>query len=214
MVYKINPNYMLFNHGDKRTMTEESEIFCEQIGQIELPSGQLVACDPFIGMEEVPFTKHVKPGKYPVLVNILRYKNDDERVAYAMIKFSNNEVTTWDMALQEGQKINELEDDEFFGYGVDSGTGSFMDTETLNVLLAYEEERQNENSEYYIYLEFENELNETYKDTRSWLVTTINNKASISMFSTGWGDGLYPSFWGLDENGEVVYLVTDFLITD
>ncbi|WML52275.1 DUF4241 domain-containing protein [Neobacillus sp. PS3-12] len=89
-----------------------------------------------------------------------------------------------------------------------------MDKETLNTLLAYEEERQNENSDYYIYFEFEDEFDKTYKDTRSWLVTTIKEKASISMFSSGWGDGSYPSFWGLDENGDVICLVTDFLITD
>ncbi|PRS67378.1 hypothetical protein C6347_14900 [Bacillus sp. NMTD17] len=34
------------------------------------------------------------------------------------------------------------------------------------------------------------------------------------MFTTGFGDGMYPSFWGLDENGEPACLVTDFLIMD
>ncbi|WP_411265986.1 DUF4241 domain-containing protein [Bacillus sp. MZGC1] len=28
------------------------------------------------------------------------------------------------------------------------------------------------------------------------------------------GDGMYPSFWGLDQNGEPACLVTDFLIMD
>ncbi|WP_317615143.1 MULTISPECIES: DUF4241 domain-containing protein [Bacillus] len=36
----------------------------------------------------------------------------------------------------------------------------------------------------------------------------------IAMFTTGFGDGMYPSFWGLDENGEPACLVTDFLIMD
>ncbi|WP_242311516.1 DUF4241 domain-containing protein [Bacillus cereus group sp. BfR-BA-01331] len=68
-----------------------------------------------------------------------------------------------------------------------------------------EEERQKENSDYYIYLEFEDEFDKTYKDTCSWLVTKIKEKASSSMFSICWGDGSYLSFWGLDENGDVVF---------
>lgn len=214
MVYKLNSNSLLYNHGEKSTMPEESEMYCEKIGDIELPSGQIVAFDPFIGMEEEAFTKQVTSGKYPVHLNIIRYKNEDERIAFAMIKFSRKKVISWEMALQQEQRINELQDDEFFGYGVDSGTGSFIDKESLNTLLAYEKERQNEDSDYYIYLEFEDDLNKTYKDTRSWLVTTIKDNASISMFSTGWGDGFYPSFWGLDENGEIACLVTDFLLID
>lgn len=216
MVYKINPGFLLFNDGDQRLIPREGEMFCVKIGEIELPSGHTVACDPFIGMEEKPFTKQVRSGKYPVLLNIIRFKNGDELIAFAMIKFNQNKITTWEMALQHGQRRNALKEDEFFGFGVDSGTGSFMDKETLNTLFAYEEERRSVDSDYYIYLEIEDEFNRTYKHTRSWLVTTIptiKDRASISMFSSGWGDGCYPSFWGLDENGEAVCLVTDFLIT-
>ncbi|KDE29061.1 hypothetical protein BA81_01175 [Bacillus safensis FO-36b] len=32
------------------------------------------------------------------------------------------------------------------------------------------------------------------------------------MFTTGFGDGMYPSFWGLDGSGEPACLVTDFFI--
>lgn len=45
-------------------------------------------------------------------------------------------------------------------------------------------------------------------------MTKIDGKASIAMFSSGWGDESYPSFWGYDENGEVACLVTDFLVTE
>jgi hypothetical protein len=32
------------------------------------------------------------------------------------------------------------------------------------------------------------------------------------MFQSGYGDGSYPSYWGLDKNGEVLSLVIDFLV--
>ncbi|MGN7279818.1 DUF4241 domain-containing protein [Bacillus altitudinis] len=34
------------------------------------------------------------------------------------------------------------------------------------------------------------------------------------MFTTGYGDGMYPSFWGLEQNEEPACLVTVFLIVD
>ncbi|MFB8735361.1 DUF4241 domain-containing protein [Bacillus sp. SL00103] len=30
----------------------------------------------------------------------------------------------------------------------------------------------------------------------------FHDEVDIAMFTTGFGDGLYPSFWGLDVNGE------------
>ncbi|WP_316569155.1 DUF4241 domain-containing protein [Neobacillus sp. YIM B06451] len=214
MVYKMNPAFLLFHDGEKRAMSEEREMFCKKIGEIELMSGRIVACDPFTGMDDEPFTKQVTPGKYPVLFSIIRYESKDERIAFAMIKFSNNKVSAWEMALQPGQNINELEDDdEYFGYGVDSGTGCFMDIETKNTFLSYENEPQDEDPGYELYLDLEDEFDKAYKATRSWIVTTIKDKASIAMFSSGWGDGNYPSFWGMDENGDIVCLITDFLIS-
>ena len=31
-------------------------------------------------------------------------------------------------------------------------------------------------------------------------------------FTSGYGDGSYGSYWGFDDNDEVVCLVTDFLV--
>jgi hypothetical protein len=35
---------------------------------------------------------------------------------------------------------------------------------------------------------------------------------AIAMFQSGWGDGFYASYWGLDARGEPVCLVTDFSV--
>ncbi|MES1035221.1 DUF4241 domain-containing protein [Bacillus pumilus] len=42
----------------------------------------------------------------------------------------------------------------------------------------------------------------------------FHDKVDIAMFTTGFGNGMYPGFWGLDENVELVCFVTDFLIMD
>ncbi|MFL9839310.1 DUF4241 domain-containing protein, partial [Flavobacterium sp. ST-75] len=34
------------------------------------------------------------------------------------------------------------------------------------------------------------------------------------MFASGWGDGYYPAYWGLDADGDAVELVVDFLLNE
>ena len=36
--------------------------------------------------------------------------------------------------------------------------------------------------------------------------------ANIAAFETGWGDGLYPCYWGFDAKGNAAWLVTDFRV--
>ncbi|AZV53216.1 DUF4241 domain-containing protein [Bacillus sp. NMCC46] len=67
---------------------------------------------------------------------------------------------------------------------------------------------------FYLYEEFAEALAQNYKHTWDWLVTRFHDKVDIAMFTTGFGDGMYPSFWGIDQNGEPTCLVTDFFIMD
>lgn len=59
-------------------------------------------------------------------------------------------------------------------------------------------------------------LMKTYVHTWSWtdLVLDEVTGANLIAFSSGWGDGSYPSFWGYDADGQRVGLVTDFGVLD
>jgi hypothetical protein len=35
---------------------------------------------------------------------------------------------------------------------------------------------------------------------------------NIVMFGSGFGDGVYPCYWGIDSSGEIVSLVVDLLV--
>src|SRR5262245_26344865 len=66
-----------------------------------LPTGEIVAADGFI-MERPPFRRRVKPGRYPVMIAIAAF-TDDERIAFAQVRFSDRPVAHWELALVEDQ---------------------------------------------------------------------------------------------------------------
>ena len=37
---------------------------------------------------------------------------------------------------------------------------------------------------------------------------------NVIIFASGWGDGSYPTYWGTNEEGEIVELITDFMVVN
>ncbi|HYR12481.1 MAG TPA: DUF4241 domain-containing protein [Longimicrobium sp.] len=185
---------------------ESLSLALHALGNLVLPTGRIVACDPFMADEDAPFTRSVPPGRYPVLVNVARRTNGDQRVAYAILRFADPRPVGWEMALLPGQDTSTLGENEFFGYGVDAGTGCFMDASVVKPLVE-RSTPENGYSEDLVEL-----MEKTYVSTWSWMdyVLDPGTGANVIAFSSGWGDGAYPSWWGLDESGAAVCLVTDF----
>ena len=187
------------------------EFQCREIGHLIVTSGALAASDPFVSPNPPPYTQAIPAGRYPVSVAIARFgtgDEPDERVAFARVELSNLPALSWTMALTEGQDPATLEHDGYFGYGVDAGTGCFMEP-IAGQLLA---ERMDRDDEYFN--EIMDEMQTTYRATRSWLDwrPSPEHDANIICFSSGWGDGLYPSFFGFSSQGQLCSLLTDFLI--
>lgn len=174
-------------------------------GQLQVTSGRVVACDPLVSPEMPPFAKAVPTGSFPVTLSVASFEDGDRRVAAALLRFSEREAVRWELALHPDEDVSDLEEGEVFGYGVDSGTGCFMDEEAARLVV--EELDAEEFSDALIA-----EMDKTYENTWSWANLELENGkgANLVAFSTGVGDGMYASYFGLDESGEVVCLVTDF----
>src|SRR5690606_8708380 len=117
----------------------------------------------------------------------------------------------------------ELTDDEFFGFPVDSGLACFLDEETNASLNAKMDELQQKDPEanYYDEVladEFKaySSKNKFSRELGDWNDHRPDKESdnNVIMFASGWGDGYYPAYWGLDENGETIELVIDFLINE
>jgi len=211
MAYALNQRHVdiAFSSGSLLQHGKPVEFQCREIGHLLVTSGALAASDPFVSPNPPPYTQAIPAGRYPVSVAIACFGEErDERVAFARVGLSSLPVVSWTMALTDDQNPAALEHDGYFGYGVDAGTGCFMDPVAGQLLAA----RMDREDEYFnVILD---EMQRTYRDTRSWLDwrPSPEHDANIICFSSGWGDGHYPSFFGFSSEGQLCSLLTDFLI--
>lgn len=181
----------------------------QALGKINLPTGKIVANDPVCNFQKDPFERTVAPGQYPVMLYIADIESD-QRVAFAEIRFTEELPADFELATIAGDDVSRLDDDDFFGYGVDSGTGGFMDE-----IVCGELEKLHNQADDYIFKPLDDALEESYVPTYSVAnILLPDNTQNVVAFSSGFGDGTYPSFWGFDKNGELCSLITDFLVID
>lgn len=203
----IDLSHALRDGYEAKNSMGTARLTLHSLGELALPTGQVVACDPFVvSKNEKPFTVRVPPGRYPVSVNVARFDSDDQRVAYSILRLRDAAPVRWEMALLPDQRVEELKEGRIHGYGVDSGTGCFMDVEAARIL-AVGSNWENEH-----HGDLEEGMKQTYVYTWAWLNTVLTPATGVNVvaFSSGYGDGEYPSYWGYDANGEVACLVTDF----
>ncbi|WP_294238834.1 MULTISPECIES: DUF4241 domain-containing protein [Chryseobacterium] len=184
-----------------------------EVGKIYLSSGKLVACDPVITNDMLPFTTKFPKGDFSVLLHKERESNC---VAYAEIIFSNEEVADWKLAVTEGQNVKDLAEGEVFGYPVESGMGCFMDADTQNSLNDLEQRLYRSKGVDFmgIYEEFFHEYffdENGAIDQFAFLKPSEQHPGTIFAFETGYGEGFYASYIAYDQNNSPVKIVNEFI---
>ncbi len=211
----VDITYTLQN--DTGSVAERYTLHVHTMGELVVTSGHILACDPELMFETPSFADTVPPGRYPVILSVAEMPSRDQRVAYALLRLSEHAAVRWEMAAPQGQTLRALKPGEAFGYSVDFGTGCFMDIDVPRELVAQEAARTDitdESAQFYVRLD--DMQHKTYLPTWSWadLVVDETTGANIITFSSGWGDGYYPSYWGYDAADQRVALVTDFGVLD
>ena len=174
--------------------------------KLELPTGRLVACDPFYDRLPEPFTKALPPGSYEVSITHADF-GDDWRSAFAVLIISDALIVSWELLTVPGDQPVEGRPYRHIGYGVDSALGCFAD----DVAARLHEKRFKADEEYREHTLLVNQMEwDDWGELRSGGPEGPN----IIGFSTGGGDGRYATFAGLASDGTVAAVVTDFRIID
>lgn len=192
-----------------KTLQKHCQIDVENIGQLTINNHQILAFDPTNNPSRLPFEKTVSNGNHDVFL----YYHGSGKVALAEIRFESSlsSIVRWEMANQSTESLSSLTQDELYGYTSESGLGAFTDVSGKD--LYYERKRLlQENESYYDHI-----LSPLLEDNAGlWAEHQFSNQTEQNMliFQTGWGEGEYASYWGLDCMGNPVCLVTDFSILD
>jgi hypothetical protein len=180
----------------------------EILEQLTIISGEIVACDPLISHNNT-FEQTIQPGTYSV---VAWWHEEEERIAAVELKLSDGQPIRWEMAVRPGQNVDELKDGSIFGYPVDTGLGCFADVEAIHKLEEMEARLQRELGDDFISL-YDNLIDDVlseHEDNWGSVIVCEDTGLNVVMFSSGYGDGFYASYWGFDADDNVVCLLTDF----
>lgn len=177
------------------------------VGELKLPTGRLIAQDPGWGQhrEVTPFTVPIPPGRYPVTLSVSRWDQSPARriasplrlVNAAKLVVADEPAASWELALQPGQDPATLNEGHFFGFGVDTGTGCFMDAAASRHLYQL---RQDHYWEHAI---------RAVAEHGGLDIPTADPDLNIIMFGCGMGDGAYPVWIGRSASHDAVCFLAD-----
>lgn len=181
-------------------------------GLLHLATGQLVACDPFWGLEIErqcpPFSVTVAPGRYPVTISTVRWDQTLQPGvpprapggAAAKLIIRDEPPVTWELALRPGEDPATLEPGEFFGFGVDAGKGCFLDASAVAAMSRFTVTDAPENLELFRNLKERAVYN---------LVVDREQGLNAVLFNCGMGDGTYPTWIGRTAAGDAACFIAD-----
>ncbi len=190
------------------------------IGELVLPSGRLLACDPIAALDTEPFSVQLEPGVYPTHLIIAELR-DEKRCAYAVVDLLSSDVYRWELATLPAppdQTIFDKRDE--VGYTVDSSLGAFVDGETAADLLNYHQLVMPEDNDFERHIW--GRVNKRRRQGVGWasldlcrdLKLPCTDDRNLLTFDAGFGNGYYETYIGYDSDDEITSVVTDFEVLD
>jgi hypothetical protein len=191
-------------------------------GSLYLPSGRLVACDPFAFLRpgDNPYV-FVPTGHFPVTVTLADVSPNLDRShireAYATVRFaegidSHRRVLP---LLREGERPPELKEGEFIGFRVDAGTACFVDDRAVASYMPpvntwYDDLFENGNDDcWFKRMDDPNHLREGLANI---VLPLSRNGENIVIVHSGWGDGTYPVVGSFDSTDRLIAVHIDFAV--
>ena len=194
------------------------------IGKLSVPGGELITADPLVGLDRttLPFTREVPVGEYDVVLCIL---SDDPKKSYgeyaaARVCFTDRPAVRFEEALVGTEDPEDLKAGKSFGFPVDTGMACFCDSRVRTALCEFEERMQQEKPDSDLYNDLWCDLLEDnakrFPDYQSengdWLNFQIPGTGyHLPVFRSGYGDGCYSTYWGLDVEGNICQAIIEFI---
>jgi hypothetical protein len=178
-----------------------------ELGRLSVPSGRLLACDPFVTMPEGVIVE-IPPGVYMVKVTIADVSKEQDgshlREAYLSLLISDRAFASFGPTVNPGEAPPPP--DQFYGVPVDAGTVAFVDEVSARTLMPegdvyddiYDSGRPDS---WFNQMDSDTPLPSGYANIRLPLAQHDEN---IIISHSGWGDGHYPVIATHDRSGQLI----------
>ena len=198
------------------------EVDVLDIGAVHFPSGTIFACDPLVELEDTPpFIQTIPAGTYPVKICVVPSEKYGNRYACVKVEVNREKPVRYELGMTGKEELDEeLDEDEYFGFGVDAGMGCVADIQTQAAFKTYWAKRLEEDPDIDPYNDLFCDLLEenakacpkyqlSHGDWFNW--TVPDTDCNLPIFASGWGDGYYPVYFGYDAKGEVCAVYVRFI---
>lgn len=175
-------------------------------------SGRVVGCDPLTLLAAEPFVQAVPVGSHPVWL----LGTDQTAYAAAILVCAPGHPDRWELAVtaSDGDPAM-LAPDEVYGYPVGAGMGCFLDERAVPL---WEAEIAVYQGMHYDELVEDHLLSLPERDWANYVIgsqkPSVANpeRLNVVLFRSGFGDGVYGTYAGLDSTGRLLCLMTDFAL--
>ena len=184
-----------------------------RVGLCPLPSGSLVAFDPCAAADcpPQPYLVTAPVGNYPLELCIAFPQGESPVCAAARLRFNYEQPVHFEQALTGLEDYNQLTTGNF-GFVSKSALGCLCDQVTLQKLQDYLDGRVSARSPQNLLEQLFLPMVQQQNHPGSWADWTLpENQCRLPVFTTGWGAGEYPVYWGQDAEGRVCQLVSWFV---
>ena len=194
------------------------------IGKVTITDSSLIVCDPLVYLDEdtLPFTEKVPTGSFNVSASAVNL-DGDKRIAAVSVNFSSEKAEKYSLALngtESPEEIASLAEGEYFGFPVDGGLACICDANSRDAYCAFEKKMHEQNpggnmyddvlsDEFSRSAEKSPEHQSKYGDYIDFVIPETD--IHIPMFSSGFGDGCYPVYFGYTSNGKLCSAIIHFI---
>jgi hypothetical protein len=222
--YPNNERWSAIKDGERvRVGDHLYALSCVDCGFLVMPTGRLVACDPFAGLQKSDNQWiQVAPGRYRVVVTLADVSDSNDgshmREAYATLLLDETaRETSLRIITPHADGSSEPEEGKYYGFVVDAGAACFVDDGALATCMPDNDYGDDNWMDRFFCNDSPDCWFNRMDDPRHIRTGVANvvlpdatNGENIVMFHSGWGDGVYPVIGGYDINGRLVRVHIDF----
>jgi hypothetical protein len=181
------------------------------LGTLPLPSGRLVLADPFGELVQSPMKGPSLPALARLEACLAEADDLEPRIALLRLSFGQAPAAAWHLAVAADvpdTEVAALAHNEFLGVELPQGMLLMADVEAYEQYLIELPVQLLNGGQAYADAVLQPALAAgPAQGQAGWIA-----KGAGALAVACWGEGLYPAYWGLDQQGQAVELVIDFLV--